>query len=195
MSQEGVNGQVLVVCTGNVCRSPYMERRLRQGLDGYGVEVVSAGTNALVGAGIDPGSAALLKDAGVSVCGHEARQLTREMVSSTDLILVAAREHRAEVVQYFPKALAYTFTWGDFADLVAGLDTRRLAESSVGLSWVSRVAAEAAARRGVVLPRAKSQTDILDPYRQDSVAFTRMARRVEVGLSDIVAALTPRSQD
>ncbi|WP_446740540.1 arsenate reductase/protein-tyrosine-phosphatase family protein [Ornithinimicrobium sp. CNJ-824] len=45
-------GRILVVCTGNVCRSPLVERLLQQGLDerwGPGAfEVRSAGTGALV---------------------------------------------------------------------------------------------------------------------------------------------------
>lgn len=184
-------GRVLVVCTGNVCRSPYMERRLRQALEGHDVSVGSAGTGALVGASMETGSAALLADSGARVDGYEARQLTRELVVSADLILTAAREHRAQVVQYYPKALAYTFTWGDFVDLIDGLDAADLGEAVPGESWVSHVAALAASRRGVVLPRPIEETDIPDPYRQDTKAFATMADSVEAGLPSIVAALTP----
>ncbi|GMA87571.1 hypothetical protein GCM10025868_28210 [Angustibacter aerolatus] len=41
--------RVLVVCTGNVCRSPLVERLLRQRLGTDAVDVSSAGTQALVG--------------------------------------------------------------------------------------------------------------------------------------------------
>lgn len=184
-------GRVLTVCTGNVCRSPYMERRLRQALRGTGVEIESAGTGALIGADMEAGSARLLADAGARVDGYEARQLSRELVASADLILTAAREHRAGVVQYYPKALAYTFTWGDFVDLVAGLEPEELGEAAPGTSWVSHVAATAAERRGVILPGPVQQTDIPDPYRQGRTAFARMADSVEAGLPSIVAALTP----
>lgn len=184
-------GRVLTVCTGNVCRSPYMERRLRQALLGTGVEVESAGTGALVGADIEAGSASLLADAGACVEVYEARQISRDLVASADLVLTAAREHRGAVVQYYPKALAYTFTWGDFVDLVASLEPEALGETAPGRSWVSHVAATAAQRRGVVLPRPVQETDIPDPYRRGRAAFARMADSVEFGLPSIVAALTP----
>ena len=172
-----------------------MERRLRQALEGHDVAVESAGTGALVGASMETGSAALLADSGARVDGYEARQLTRELVFSADLVLTAAREHRAQVVQYYPKALAYTFTWGDFVDLIDGLDAADFGEAAPGESWVAHVATVAASRRGVVLPRPVEETDIPDPYRQDAKAFARMADSVEAGLPSIVAALTaPRRE-
>ena len=53
---RGQAGSILVVCTGNVCRSPYIERRLRHELAGTGIEVTSAGTRALVGHDMDAGT-------------------------------------------------------------------------------------------------------------------------------------------
>ena len=52
-------GHILVVCTGNICRSPYIERRLAGLLADTDAVVTSAGTRALVGAPIEPGSAEL----------------------------------------------------------------------------------------------------------------------------------------
>lgn len=45
--------EILLVCTGNICRSPFMEYTLRDSLDRAGVNdfvVSSAGTRAVVGA-------------------------------------------------------------------------------------------------------------------------------------------------
>ncbi|MDN5797010.1 MAG: low molecular weight phosphatase family protein [Intrasporangium sp.] len=185
------NGRVLVVCTGNVCRSPYMERRLAQVLEGTGVEVVSGGTAALVGQGMDPGTAHELGQVGVSVVGFVSTQVTAQRVGEADLVLTAAREHRATVAQLHAKALRYCFTWADFADLVDGLDPDGLGRPAPGQTWVSHVASLAAARRGTVPPRSKEQSDILDPYRLGSEEFSRMARQIEEDLPPIVAALSP----
>ena len=52
---------VLAVCTGNICRSPAVERLLVAELGpGSDVHVVSAGVGAVVGAPISPPMAALL---------------------------------------------------------------------------------------------------------------------------------------
>ena len=68
---------VLAVCTGNICRSPPVERLLTGGLgDDTDVSVASAGVGALVGDPISTPTAALLHQAGVSPDGFAARQLT-----------------------------------------------------------------------------------------------------------------------
>jgi protein-tyrosine phosphatase len=77
-------GRVLVICTGNVCRSPYLERRLRQLLEGQDVLVESAGTRALVGADIEPGSVAALEAVGSDTLGFASRQLAPAMLGAAD---------------------------------------------------------------------------------------------------------------
>jgi hypothetical protein len=62
-------GSILVVCTGNVCRSPYLERRLRHELAGTGIAVESAGTKALAGLEMDDGTRERLDAAGIDARG------------------------------------------------------------------------------------------------------------------------------
>lgn len=185
-------GSVLVVCTGNVCRSPYIERRLAQLIDGVGVSLESAGTGALEGEPIDPGSVAELRERGASAGDFAGRQLTSQMIAHADLVLTAARSHRAEVARLLPRSMAYCFTLGDFADLVADLDSKLL--SDIGTReqvapWAAQVASLAAARRGSIPPRPREESDIPDPYRQGRAAFTRMAREVERVLPAVAAVL------
>ena len=185
-------GRALIVCTGNVCRSPYMERRLARALAGTGVEVVSAGTSALTCEGIDPGSVERLRKVGAHVDHFTATQLTGQVVAQADLVLTASREHRGQVVQLHPKALRYCFTWADFADLVDGLDAAGLGRPGPDQTWVAHVAAVAAARRGTIPPRSKEEADILDPYGRGPEKFYLMAEQIEKSLAPIVAVLTPR---
>ncbi|GAA1966119.1 low molecular weight phosphatase family protein [Terrabacter lapilli] len=191
---RGRAGRVLVVCTGNVCRSPYIERRLAQLLHGTGIEVSSGGTGALVGSPIDPGSVAQLRQRDAETEGFKARQLTAEMIAHSDLVLTATRAHRAEVVRLSPRAMARCFTLADFAHLVADAsadEMDELDETDPGASWVARVAALAASRRGLVPPLPLSESDIPDPYRQGPEAFAVMADAVENLLPAVEQALTP----
>ena len=193
-------GSILVVCTGNVCRSPYLERRLRHELAGTGIAVESAGTKALAGLEMDDGTRERLDAAGIDASGFRARQLTADRVSRADLVLAAAREHRTAVAQLHPAALRRVFTVSDFADLVDGLtvvdpDADPLAD--VDASWVRQVAAAAARRRGSIVAR-QSGVDITDPIGGPPSAFGQMAQEVDAALVPIVRALrdlpgSPRS--
>ena len=193
-------GSILVVCTGNVCRSPYLERRLRHELAATGIAVASAGTKALAGLEMDEGTRERLDAAGSDARGFRARQVTPELVAGADLVLAAAREHRTAVAQLHPAALRRVFTVSDFADLVDGLtvvdpDADPLAD--VDASWVRQVAAAAARRRGSIVAR-QSGVDITDPIGGPPSAFGQMAQEVDAALVPIVRALrdlpgSPRS--
>ena len=176
-------GLILVVCTGNVCRSPYIERLLAAQLGEYGVEVASAGTRALVGEPMDEGSQRLLERVGLSPDGFVARQLTPEIAQSADLVLAATREHRTRVVRTAPRALRYTHAVADFADLVADAELT----PSAG-SLVAQLAAAGAARRGEVAVREAADTDIVDPFRRGAEVFEQMAAEVAQVLPPIVDA-------
>lgn len=92
--------QILLVCTGNICRSPIAEALLvralqERGLDAIGVS--SAGTGAWDGAPASEGAYLVGLERGLDLSGHRARLLTRELVEQSDLILTMARHHRARV--------------------------------------------------------------------------------------------------
>lgn len=95
---------VLVVCIGNICRSPLGERMLRDRLAeaGSSIEVTSAGLHALVGHAADDDASAVAEGHGVDLAGHAARQFTHELGSKADLILVMEPGHKAEVEKRAP---------------------------------------------------------------------------------------------
>jgi protein-tyrosine-phosphatase len=92
--------RILLVCTGNICRSPLAAALLTRALSDReldAVEVSSAGTGAWDGAPASEGAYLVALERGLDLSGHRARLLTRELVEESDLILTMARHHRARV--------------------------------------------------------------------------------------------------
>lgn len=92
--------RIVLVCTGNICRSPLAEALLTQALRERGaadVAVNSAGTGAWDGAPASEGAYLVGLERGLDLSGHRARLLTRDVVEQADLVLTMARHHRARV--------------------------------------------------------------------------------------------------
>ena len=178
-----------MVCTGNICRSPFIERILRISLP-RSIVVTSAGTEALVGEPMDPAVAEHVRRHGGDPEGFAARQVPAEMVAEVDLVLTATRAHRAAVASLQPRALRYGFTLRDFSDLAVGLDidfgTRGDHPTE---SWVGHVTRVVADRRGVVAPRNAVEMDIVDPYRREDRVAGAMARQVLAALPPVLRLL------
>ncbi|WP_280550640.1 low molecular weight protein-tyrosine-phosphatase [Halomonas sp. 11-S5] len=105
---------ILVVCTGNICRSPVAAAMLARALPGLRVE--SAGLGALVGQGVEPTARSLAEADGLEVVGHRARQLTPEMIRSADIVLVMSEGQRQAVGELVPEALGKTLLLGHWLE-------------------------------------------------------------------------------
>lgn len=66
--------KILVVCVGNICRSPTAERLLKSYHPSLTVE--SAGLGALVGRGADRSAVSVAAAHNLSLEGHRARQIS-----------------------------------------------------------------------------------------------------------------------
>jgi len=109
--------RIVTICTGNICRSPVAEAALRAQLGACLAsppEVSSAGLHALVGRGIDPGSAAAATARDIVLHEHAARQFTDEIGRESDVILVMETHHRQEIAARWPHLLGKTFLLGHF---------------------------------------------------------------------------------
>jgi protein-tyrosine phosphatase len=81
---------ILMVCTGNICRSPmaaglashFLPRALQDS-----VQVTSAGISALHGNPAEPHAQVAMSRIGIDISSHQARQLTGELAGAADLIL------------------------------------------------------------------------------------------------------------
>ncbi|ELX1979407.1 protein-tyrosine-phosphatase Etp [Escherichia coli] len=105
---------ILVVCTGNICRSPIGERLLRKRLPG--VKVKSAGVHSLVKHPADATAADVAANHGVSLEGHAGRKLTAEMARNYDLILAMESEHIAQVTAIAPEVRGKTMLFGQWLE-------------------------------------------------------------------------------
>lgn len=131
---------VLIVCEGNICRSPVAAALLRQGT---GKQVQSAGVAALVGHDLDPTAREVARRQGVDCPPHQARQLTQEMCSGADLILVMERRQRDYLLRIAPESAGKALLFGKWLDEREIPDPYR--RSREAYEQVHRVLNEAAA--------------------------------------------------
>ncbi|MNZ63097.1 Low molecular weight protein-tyrosine-phosphatase etp [compost metagenome] len=106
----------MIVCVGNICRSPTAEHLLRQALLGTDVQVSSAGLGALVDKPIERNALATLQQHGEQPHEHSARQLTSRILRESDLVLVMEKRHLQGISQIAPEARGKTFLLGKWQD-------------------------------------------------------------------------------
>jgi len=105
----GGSRRVLVVCTGNICRSPMGEVFLRQHLESRGashVSVSSAGTHAQAGRAAMQAAVRAVASIRGDLTGHASRPLDIGLARDADLILCASREHREFIRSWWPEVPA-----------------------------------------------------------------------------------------
>lgn len=183
---------ILIVCTGNICRSPLAEVLLRTRLEELGVRVHSAGTHALVGHGMPEQALALAVAAGAGhdiATAHQARYLVEPLLVDADLVLTMAREHRSHVVKMMPNRLRRTFTVREFARLASTLsdDDARAAADAAGTLPQERFAAALRAvidQRGLT-PAVADDDDVVDPYRRSDQTYARSAAQLVPALDEV----------
>jgi protein-tyrosine phosphatase len=92
---------ILIVCSGNTCRSPLAAAMLRDALARDAtwddVTVSSAGTSAWDGSPASEGAYLVALERGLDLSNHRARMLTTSEVARADLILTVSEAHSRRV--------------------------------------------------------------------------------------------------
>lgn len=105
-------GNILVICIGNICRSPIAEGLLKRALPEKSVR--SAGIGAMIGYPADPFSIQLMQEQGIDISAHRAQSLTSWMVSEADIILVMDQDQKRFVEQKYSTSKGKVFRLGEF---------------------------------------------------------------------------------
>ncbi|QSP94489.1 low molecular weight phosphotyrosine protein phosphatase [Marinobacter salinisoli] len=104
---------ILIVCVGNICRSPMAEYLLRAQLPEHSKKhISSAGIGALVGKPADETALELLKEHGIDATSHLARQVTQEMLADADLVLAMEEGHLKRMHDIAPQIRGRAFLLG-----------------------------------------------------------------------------------
>jgi protein-tyrosine phosphatase len=110
---------IVIVCTGNTCRSPMAEAILRklvaeklgckpEETEQRGVIIASAGISATPGGGAAPEAIEVMRQHGLDLSRHESQPLSEKLVRHADLILALTGAHRQAIVRRWPDAAART---------------------------------------------------------------------------------------
>jgi protein-tyrosine phosphatase len=190
--------RILVVCTGNICRSPMAQAMITDGLRqrlgaeaAEAFEVTSAGTHGLAGWEIEPDALRVLDELGVKSDPFLARELLAEHIEDADLVLGATREHRAAAVTLVPRASGQAFTLREFARLAATVDPAVVADVTDPVERARRLVREAAGQRGYVRAEIATDDDVADPYRRSAKVFDQTGEEIRTAVDALVDLLAP----
>lgn len=128
--------RLLIVCVGNICRSPTAEFLLNRDLAARGVHVSSAGLQALVGMTMDAGAAAALTDAGLPVPQHRARQLDVNMLRAAEIVLTMEHGHTRRILELAPEMRGRVLLLGKWLDEAEIPDPYRLSPQAYQASYL-----------------------------------------------------------
>ncbi len=97
----------MLVCTGNICRSPMAEGLLRQHISD--LRVYSSGLGAMVGKPATMESVALVQALGIDITAHRAQQINGFLIQSANLILVAELGQKRHIEKQYPQSRGRVF--------------------------------------------------------------------------------------
>lgn len=108
---------ILLVCTGNTCRSSMAEGIFNQILaeNDDDVHVTSAGISVYVSTPASEEAIRVTEDMGIDISDHMSTQINEQMVHDADLILVMTLSHKNILIDIFPDYSEKIYTLLEYA--------------------------------------------------------------------------------
>lgn len=181
--------RILLVCTGNVCRSPLAAQLLSSRLEPGRFTMHSAGTSALIGQQMTDQARMIATRLGAHRAeDHRAVALDEASVAGADLVLGMEREHRRTAAQKHPNAVRRAFTLLEFAHLVSQTPNERLCALIDHTQPVEIAVLKALTRIRGTVPRLTPERfyDVEDPYRRSKQVYERSSKSVDTAVHQIV---------
>jgi protein-tyrosine-phosphatase len=112
-------GDIIVVCTANICRSPMAAALLQHALAAEveplrSMPVESAGVVARSGAPVSSNSVTALKKVGLDISGHRSQPVTQEMLDRALVVLCMTESHRAMLHVQFDRVPQHVYLFREF---------------------------------------------------------------------------------
>lgn len=190
---------ILVVCTGNICRSPLGHILLASLLKGTEITVSSAGVYAMEGYGVDGGMLPEFSSRGLSPEGFVAHQINDDDIDGADLILTMSRRQRSYILDEWPHARNKTILLAAVPEVIkTSAASAQAGEASAPPSRGKRAARPLTTPSALINPeviRATARTslphvdDIPDPYRKPAEQYAKSAALVETHSRTLAGAL------
>lgn len=105
---------ILVVCVGNICRSPMAEALLKQRYLHKNID--SAGVGALVGHSADPAALEIMAGQEIDITNHVAKQIDEGLAKKADLIFTMSDSQTKWIEERWPFCRGKTFKLGHWQD-------------------------------------------------------------------------------
>lgn len=175
--------RLLFVCTANISRSPYAERRARQALEGWDAVVSSAGVPGFEGRPMDPEMAALLEERGGDARDHVSRSLTPAIFAEAEVVLVFEFAQHMRIFEADPQGGRRVLSLGQLARAAE----RWAAAGDDPPAFVDAVTLVGHAVDTVGMD--STSFDVQDPYRRGRRIATDVADEIDAHLDAVLPLL------
>jgi len=180
--------KVLMVCTGNICRSPMAEVMLQEEVARRGcheIEVASAGTWAGFGNPAQPEAREVIRQRGVDLEGHRSRPVDPQELADADLVVAMTSVHARELRQLSDEVATKMVLMKEFVEMEV--------DECPSSALDDRLKTLLAGKR----PASRRALDLDDPMGLPVFAYERAAKEIEVGvqrLADLLCGSAPAQE-